>query len=118
MSCSSVDTPKGSTLNRGYAHAVFRRLKDSQKVMRAQFTNPFCVRDKILRVLYSKNPSDLMLHSRPVTGRTIWVSNVPYSATSREIAALFAPYGKICRVNLRASLLVLLFEHHLRRHRA
>ena len=90
---------------------MFRRLGDAQRVMREQFTNPFRIGDRTLRVLYSEGSNITSLLHRPVTGRTIWVSNIPYAATSRELKALFAPYGVIRHLNLRACLLALFILH-------
>ena len=82
--------------------------------MREQSNNPFRIDDQPLRVLYSDKSYATTLLSRPAKGRTLWVSNIPYEATSRELKALFAPYGSIRRMDLRAYLLALFLFLQLR----
>ncbi|KAI0724792.1 hypothetical protein C8Q72DRAFT_889550 [Fomitopsis betulina] len=86
--------------NRGYAHAVFRRLRDAQKVMREHIANPFCIGEQTLRMLYSDKGINITLFPRPETVQTIWVSNIPYDAINKELEVLFKPYGLIRRLNM------------------
>lgn len=99
--------------NRGYAHAVFRRLRDAQKVMREHIANPFCIGKQTLRMLYSDKGIAITLFPRPETVRTIWVSNIPFDAMNKELEVLFKPYGLIRRLNMRASLFRLFTIRHL-----
>ncbi|KZT65118.1 hypothetical protein DAEQUDRAFT_731852 [Daedalea quercina L-15889] len=93
-------SPSGG--NRGFTHITFRRLRDAQAVLREHNAEPFHIGEQQLRVLYGhgNTTSQATLFERPKTHRTLWVSNMPYTTTDKELHSLFSRYGIVRNVRV------------------
>ncbi|KAH9919635.1 uncharacterized protein B0H18DRAFT_630659 [Fomitopsis serialis] len=93
-------TPPQPNNRRCYAHVLFRRLKDALAFMRAHNEQKLSLGSHKPRVLYSDTHDRGQLSEPVKVNRVLWVSNLPYDATMKQVRELFEPYGIVRRVSM------------------
>lgn len=91
----------------GFAHVDFMEEGVAVAVHQSSEENPFTLDDRVLKVDYAKTmvfpPRAKNSNTDPSINKTLFVSNVPYSASANDIEEWFSRYGELTGVQMSAS---------------